>query len=254
MNIIREASHKLRRLNEEEVPLRALFVNGTLKPSDSPSNTRELIDHVIKLMKEKNSPPVCEVLTLADYTFDHSISRKKESDNDQWPEIYAKLKEADIIVIASPTWFGQRSSYIQKLFERLIGSYGDTDDQGRYPLYNKVGGVIVTGNEDGAHHIVAVTTGNMAHLGIMIPPNCDTYWNGAAGSGPSYIQDGKKHYYTNKLAEYMAYNLVHYGHLVKETPNPIDMKHFMKQAKKISDEPEEIIDPADAERKDKDDS
>lgn len=256
MGIIRDASRKARQLNEEVLPLRAVFVNGTLKPSDKPSNTQALVDHVIDLMKDHDDKPICETITLADYDFDHSVSREKSSSNDQWPEIYSKLKEADIIVIACPIWFGQRSSYIQKFFERLIGSYGDTDDQGRYPLYNKVGGVIVTGNEDGAHNVVATTTGNMAHLGLLVPPNCDTYWVGDAGAGPSYIQAGQKHLYTNKLAEYMAHNLIYYGRLIQENPNPINMTELMDKAKSISDEPVEIEDPEEAERlrRDRDDS
>ncbi len=254
MDLILEASRKARNLTEADEPLKAVFVNGTLKSSKHKSNTRALIDHVIDLIKEQDGDTKCEVITLADYNFSHGISYKREDDKDQWPFIYDKLKAADIIIVCSPTWFGARSSYIQKFFERLISTYSDTDDQGRYPLYNKVGGVIVTGNEDGAHSIVAATTGNLAHLGILIPPNCDTYWNGAAGAGPSYIQAGKKHLYTNKLASYLAHNLVYYGRLIKDNPNPINMKDLAEEARKISDESIKIEDPNEESKRKDDDS
>ena len=41
---------------------------------------------------------------------------------------------------------------------------------GQFPLYNKVGGVVVTGNEDGAHDAAGTTLFNLSHLGCTIPP------------------------------------------------------------------------------------
>ena len=57
-------------------------------------------------------------------------------------------------------------------------------------MYNKVGGVVVTGNEDGAHAAAETTLFNLTHLGCTIPPNADTYWVGDAGPGPSFIEAG----------------------------------------------------------------
>jgi len=94
----------------------------------------------------------------------------------------------------------------------------------------------------------------LAHLGLLIPPNCDTYWNGDAGAGPSYIQSGKRHFYTNKLAAYMAHNLVYYARLLRDDPNPINMEALSDKAEKISDKPEKIEDPEEAKRLRKDDS
>lgn len=53
------------------------------------------------------------------------------------------MKKADIIVFATPIWFGARSSILQLIIERLIGSYSDSDDNGRWSMYGKVGGIIV---------------------------------------------------------------------------------------------------------------
>ena len=44
-------------------------------------------------------------------------------------------------------------------------------------------GVIVTGNEDGAHDCCATTLYNFTHYGCTVPPNADCYWVGDAGPG-----------------------------------------------------------------------
>jgi multimeric flavodoxin WrbA len=66
------------------------------------------------------------------------------------PLILDKIKKADIIVIATSIWFGVRSSIAQLVIERLDGTYSERNERGQYPLYNKVAGVVITGNEDGA--------------------------------------------------------------------------------------------------------
>jgi hypothetical protein len=89
------------------------------------------------------------------------------------------------------------------------------------PLYGKVAGAIVTGNEDGAHDAAATTLFNLSHLGCVVPPNSDCYWVGDAGPGPSYIEaGGDKHLYTNKTARYLAHNLEYMAGLFEGTPHP----------------------------------
>jgi multimeric flavodoxin WrbA len=76
----------------------------------------------------------------------------------------------------------------------------------QYPLYNKVAGVVVTGNEDGAHAAAETTLFNMTHLGCAVPPNADTYGVGDAGPGPSYIEaGGEQHEYTKRTTRWMAH-------------------------------------------------
>ena len=41
----------------------------------------------------------------------------------------------------------------------------ETDDQGRPVAYNRVAGVVVTGNEDGAHHVISEISGALADIG-----------------------------------------------------------------------------------------
>jgi hypothetical protein len=61
--------------------------------------------------------------------------------------------------------------------ERLDALISETDDEGRPLAYNRVAGVVVTGNEDGAHHVVSEIAGVLIDVGSTIPGQAWTYWN-----------------------------------------------------------------------------
>jgi multimeric flavodoxin WrbA len=212
---------------------RALFLNCTLKRSPRTSNTRALIDKVVRLMEPLGA--VCEVVRVVDHDVHFGVS-SDEGGGDEWPTILGKVKACDILVIGTPIWFGVRSSVAQMVIERLDGTYTEGDvETGQFPLYNKVGGVIVTGNEDGAHDAAAYTLFNLSHLGCTIPPNSDCYWVGDAGPGPSYIEaGGDRHMYTNKTARYMANNLVFFAEVLKTNPIPTNLKVLIAEAERAS--------------------
>ncbi|NOR77493.1 MAG: flavodoxin family protein [Methanophagales archaeon] len=177
--------------------LKAVILNCTLKRSPEVSNTRALIDKAVTLFHEQGVET--EVIRVIDHNVRFGVS-SDEGEGDEWPEILKKIKACDILIIGSPIWFGVRSAVAQMVLERLDGTYDESDPEtGQFPLYGKVGGVVITGNEDGAHDVAANTLFNLSHLGCTIPPNVDTYWVGDAGPGLSYIEaGGDKHLYTNK--------------------------------------------------------
>lgn len=214
--------------------LKALFLNCTLKKSPTTSNTEALIDKVVDLMKAEEVDT--EVVRVVDYDVHFGVS-SDEGEGDEWPQILAKIKAANILVIGTPIWFGVRGSVSQMVIERLDGTYEEGDPEtGQFPLYNKVAGVIVTGNEDGAHDVAANTLFNMTHLGCTVPPNVDCYWVGDAGPGPSYIEaGGDKHLYTNKTARYMVNNLVYFAKLLQGNPIPTNLNQLIAKAKQVSD-------------------
>ena len=209
--------------------LKAVILNCTLKKSPEVSNTRALIDKVVGLMNPLGVES--EVVRVVDHHVPFGVS-SGEGEGDDWPKILAKLKGADIIIIGTPLWFGVRSSVAQMVIERLDGTYEEADPEtGQFPLYGKVAGVIVTGNEDGAHHAAATTLFNLTHLGCVVPPNADCYWTGEAGPGPSYIEaGGDRHLYTNKTARFLAHNMVFLARLLKEHPIPTDLKELTGEA------------------------
>jgi len=214
--------------------LKVLFLNCTLKRSPKVSNTRALIDKAARLYEKEGLET--EIIRVVDYNISFGIS-SDEGEGDQWPQILEKIKEADILIIGSPIWFGVRSSVCQLVLERLDGTYDEADPEtGQYPLYNKVAGVIVTGNEDGAHNVAANTLFNLTHLGCTVPPNVDTYWVGDAGPGPSYMDaGGERHLYTNRTCRYMVYNTIYMAKLLKDNPIPTNLKALDEEAKAESD-------------------
>jgi multimeric flavodoxin WrbA len=214
--------------------LKALILNCTLKKSPRISNTQALIDKAVVLFAERNV--IAETIRVVDHYIPFGVS-SKEDEKDEWPVILNKIKSCDILIIASPIWFGVRSSVAQLVLERLDGTYSEAEPKtGQFPLYGKVGGVIVTGNEDGAHNVAANTIFNLSHLGCTIPPNVDTYWVGKAGPGPSYIEaGGERHLYTNKTVRFMVNNLVHFARVLKEKPIPTNLNELVEKAQKESD-------------------
>ena len=213
--------------------LKAVILNCTLKKSPKISNTDALIDKAVEEYKKIGVD--AEVIRVIDHNVATGIN-SDEGNGDEWPNVYAKVKEANILVIATPIWFGVRSSVCQQTMERLSGGYDEADkNTGQFPLYNKVGACIVTGNEDGAHDVCANTLFNLTHLGCTIAPNSDSYWVGDAGPGPSYLEIGQKHLYTNRTIRYLAHNTAYMAQLLVDNPIPTNLKDLDDAAKKVSD-------------------
>lgn len=45
----------------------------------------------------------------------------------------------------------------------------ETDEAGRPVAYDRVAGVVVTGNEDGAHHVIVEVAGALIDIGYTVP-------------------------------------------------------------------------------------
>lgn len=217
------------------MPLKALALNCTLKRSPDTSNTEGLLNKVLELMRAQQVD--CDMIRVVDYRVAFGVANDQGGD-DQWPEIYARIRAANILIIGTPIWLGHHGSVAQMVCERLDGSYADADARtGQFPLYNKVAGVVVTGNEDGAHSAAESLLFNLTHLGCTVPPNADCYWVGDAGPGPSYLDQGggRRHLYTNKTARYMAHNLVYMAGLLRDHPIPTDLQRLGQEAQQDSD-------------------
>src|SRR5205807_7591395 len=103
---------------------------------------------------------------------DHNSPFGVESDlggGDEWPQILEKILAADILIMGMSIWFGVRNSVAQMVIERLDGTYNTTNDVGQYPMYNKLSGVVVTGNEDGPNGAAQTTLFNQTQLRLPTP-------------------------------------------------------------------------------------
>ncbi|MFC0624621.1 flavodoxin family protein [Kribbella deserti] len=185
--------------------MRALVLNCTLKPSPAESNTAKLAAVVIEALR-KQGVETSEV-RLADLNLPPGVSTD-EGPGDDWPGVHEKLLASEILVVATPTWVGRPSSIAQRMLERMDAMISETDDEERPVAYNRVAGVVVTGNEDGAHHVISELSGGLADIGYTIPGQAWTYWNRGPGPGPSYSETTEGHEWSHKTGQAMAHNLV----------------------------------------------
>jgi len=170
--------------------LRALFVNCTLKRSPAVSNTEGLID-VSRRILEKQEVGV-DVIRAVDHDIATGVwpdMTEHGWETDAWPAIQEQVMAADILVIAGPIWLGDNSSVTKQVIERLYGNSSILNEHGQYAYYGRVGGCLITGNEDGVKHCAMNVLYSLQHLGYTIPPQADAGWIGEAGPGPSYLDE-----------------------------------------------------------------
>ena len=168
----------MKNTNSKENPLTCLIFNCTLKESSATSNTQALIDKVKKYF-EQNDVTV-ETLRVVDYDIAFGTS-SDEGKGDEWPILFEKIKEADIFIIATPVWMGKESSLVQLVIERLDALFHEKKLQdkktGQYLTYNKVGGALATGNEDGAKGACFSVIARLSNLGFTVPPIRQCFFN-----------------------------------------------------------------------------
>lgn len=199
--------------------LSALFLNCTLKPTGSLSHTEKLLDVSGDIMAANGV--TVEMLRPVDYTLPPGVypdMREHGFSRDDWPALCQKVMAADILVIGTPIWLGEESSVCRRVIERLYGESGKLNDNGQYVYYGRVGGCIVTGNEDGVKHCAMTVLYALQHLGYTIPPQADAGWIGEAGPGPSYADAGSggpQNDFTQRNTTFMTWNLMHIARLLR---------------------------------------
>jgi multimeric flavodoxin WrbA len=200
--------------------LRALFVNCTLKRSPHRSHTQGLADRSIAIMRRLGV--AVETVRAVDHELAPGVypdMTEHGAERDDWPAIFAQVEAADVLVLLTPIWLGEKSSVCTRVIERLYGNSSELNDQGQYAYYGRVGGCVVTGNEDGAKHCAMNVLYSLQHLGFTIPPQADTGWLGEAGPGPSYLDEGSggpANDFTNRNTTFMTWNLLHAARLLRD--------------------------------------
>ena len=184
--------------------LTALFVNCTLKPSPELSHTEGLM-RISTAIMERNGVTVDFVRAV-----DHDLApgvwpdmREHGAPSDGWPEHYE----------------GEKSSVCARVIERLYACSSVLNEHGQYAYYGKVGGCLITGNEDGIKHCSMNILYSLQHLGYTIPPQADAGWIGEAGPGPSYLDEGSGgpvNDFTNRNTTFMTWNLLHVARILKD--------------------------------------
>ena len=203
--------------------LKAVFVNCTLKREPSESHTRLLLGVAEEIMRK--SGVEVDVVHAAAHQIAYGVQPDMTEhgwDRDDWPAIWEYVEAADILVLGTPIWLGEESSLCRVIIERLYGMSGKLNDKGQSLFYGKVGGAVMTGNEDGIKHSAMTILYALQHLGYTIPPQADCGWVGEAGPGPSYgDKDGHSavgfdNEFTQRNTTIMTWNLLHMARLLKD--------------------------------------
>ena len=201
--------------------LKAVFINATLKKSPETSNTEALVDKSAGIMTS-HGVGVTKIRAI-----DHQIATgvypdmtEHGWDVDEWPGILDQIMAAEILVLAGPIWLGDNSSIMKQVIERLYSASSILNDDGQYAFYGRVGGCVITGNEDGIKHCAMNVLYSLQHVGFTIPPQADAGWIGEAGPGPSYLDKdsgGPENDFTNRNTTFMTYNLLHAAKQLKDS-------------------------------------
>jgi multimeric flavodoxin WrbA len=207
--------------------LNAVYVNCTLKKSPEISHTASLMEVSKSIMaKEKVN---IDTIRLVDHPVAYGVYADMTEHNwdmDEWPALFERIIKADILIVGTPIWLGEKSSITQKLIERLYAMSSKTNKKGQYLFYGRVGGCIITGNEDGVKHCAMGILYALQHIGYSIPPQADCGWIGGVGPGPSYgdkewkgeklnTPSGFESDFTNRNTTFMTYNLLHLASILK---------------------------------------
>jgi multimeric flavodoxin WrbA len=199
--------------------LSAVFLNCTLKKSPTLSHTEGLMAMSQSIMEANNVKTT--LIRVVDYAVAFGVQPDMKEhgwDKDDWPAIQEKIMTANILVIGTPIWLGEKSSVASLVIERLYSNSGILNSEGQYLYYGKTGGCLVTGNEDGIKHCSMNILYSLQHLGYTIPPQADAGWIGEAGPGPSYLDEnsgGLENEFTTRNTTFMSWNLIHMAKLLK---------------------------------------
>jgi multimeric flavodoxin WrbA len=200
--------------------LKAMFINTTLKKSPELSHTQGLMDVSMEIMRRQGV--AIDTMRASDHEIPPGVWPDMTDHGwevDEWPALFERVLDADILVIGTPIWLGEKSSVCTRVIERLYGNSGQLNEAGQYAYYGRVGGCIVTGNEDGIKHCSMSILYGLQHLGFTVPPQADAGWIGEAGPGPSYRDEGSggpQNDFTNRNTTFMTWNLLHMARMLRD--------------------------------------
>jgi multimeric flavodoxin WrbA len=207
-----------KRQNPGQPRLKATFLLATLKHRRGGgdfSHTETLCELVIDELRQLQVRS--EIVRLVEYDIKPGI-KSNMGKGDEWPGILKKVLAADIIVFATPIWWGNQSSLMQRAIERLDELHEELRETGKSRLTNKVGGIVITGEEDGEQHV----TGNIANfllsVGVTLPPQCAISYLGdySRATKKSLSQKLRGEKETAQGAQTMAHNLAFFARLLRE--------------------------------------
>src|SRR3954464_4194734 len=157
----------------------AIFLLDTLKHKRGGgefSHTEVLAELVVECLRA--NVLTSEIIRLVDLDIPAG-TKSRMGPGDDWPAVLEKILAADIIVFATPIWWGNQSSLVQRAIERLDALHDELLETGKSRLNNKVGGIVITGAEDGEQHITGNIANFLLNMGVLLPPHCSLSYQGS---------------------------------------------------------------------------
>jgi multimeric flavodoxin WrbA len=203
-----------------DAPLTVLALNASLKHEPALSNTGELADLVLDEIHALAAINA-DVVRLSDATLPVGLGFREAAEDD-WPDLVARIKAADIVLFCTPIWWGGRSSLMQRLIERLDALDEEYSATGRSAIKGKVAGIVITGSEDGALSVMGSIMMVLSFMGFTLPPECTAYWVGEVGQPTSQDREKRlRNMATMHMAKGLAQNLVFHARLLKAHPQTL---------------------------------
>jgi len=197
--------------------MNALLLNCSLKATPDESNTEVLAGVLVQELLTHGIST--ESIRVADLNVVPGTSTDM-GEGDDWPSIHSKLLESEILIFATPTWLGHPSSIAQRVLERMDAMISETAENGLPVAYNRVAGMVVTGNEDGAHQVISHVAQGLIDIGYTVPGQAWTYWNRGPGPGPSYLETTEGHEWSETTGRTAAGVLVAVARALQANPIP----------------------------------
>jgi multimeric flavodoxin WrbA len=192
--------------------MKAVILLGTLK-KEGVSNTAVLSAFFQQKLEKQQVE--CEIIHLVNERILPGTYTNM-GEGDAWPAILDKLTAAQLIIFATPIWWGGHSSEIQKVIERLDHVHDGMLAGQPSKLAGKAAGIIITGDSDGAQHIIGNISNFVNAIGLVLPPyaSLSVLWEGqkkeASTTREELMQKYEAEY--SKTADTMIAQLLKYAH------------------------------------------
>jgi len=152
-----------------EKKLSAIIFSCSLKTDSSESMSHYISEIVKERFESQNiETEIVYIRDLVDFQF--GVEREVDGKKDDFTDYIDKVIDTNIVIIATPIWWGIHSSLAQAVLERLTWF----DDEGLRTnhslLYGKLFGTIISGAEDGWQHIQGNMFNFASELGFITPP------------------------------------------------------------------------------------
>jgi multimeric flavodoxin WrbA len=159
-----------------------LILSGTLKTDYEKSNTHAICELVKNRLESDHS---VDIVNLSSLTFEVGVDRvQQDGSADDMTQVLSKILQADSVIFATPIWWGQASSLIQAVMERMTW-FDDWYIKNQInALYGKTFGLVVSGTNDGWQQVYGQCYSFASILGFTVPPEAAL---GISVQGPEKI-------------------------------------------------------------------